>query len=52
VTDRSERCPDCRAAASIEFLDDGEREEGICMVCFIHVRRSLIDGRWKVRTYC
>jgi len=50
--DLSERCPDCGAAGSIHDLEDGAQDEGICVVCFVHVRRSLIDGRWKVRTYC
>jgi hypothetical protein len=51
VTDRYERCPGCGAAGSIHVLDGSEHEEGICAVCFVHVRRSLIDRRWKVRTY-
>jgi hypothetical protein len=52
VTDRFERCPDCGAAGSIHVLDESGHDEGICVVCFVHVRRSLIDARWKVRTYC
>ena len=50
--DLSERCPDCGAAGSIHDLGDGGQDEGICVVCCVHVRRSLMDGRWKVRTYC
>ena len=51
MTELLERCPNCGAAGSIHVLHDSGREEGICMVCFVHVRPSLIDGRWKVRTY-
>jgi hypothetical protein len=52
MTDRFERCPDCGAAGSIRVVEGSGHEEGICTVCFVHVRRSLIVARWKVRTYC
>jgi len=51
LADPFERCPECRAAGSIEASDESEEAEGICLACSVHLRRSLADGHWKVRAY-
>jgi hypothetical protein len=48
---RLNRCPECGAVGAIAVIDDGDDQRAVCSACFVHLRHSLTDGRWKAETY-
>jgi hypothetical protein len=49
---RFDLCPECGAVGAIAVIDhDGDEQRAVCSVCFVHLRHSLTDGRWKAESY-